>query len=150
MADIFSAEKRSAVMRSIRSKDTKPEMRIRSALHRLGFRYTLHDKSLPGSPDLVLSKYRSVIQVRGCFWHGHTCRSGHIPKSNQSYWSPKLLKNVSRDRQNDASLRRLGYSVIVVWECECTEKKLDGTVASVVRRLRRRLTCKRESKSHLM
>src|ERR1700679_3894425 len=87
-----TSPERSANMSRIRSKDTKPEMLVRKALHRLGFRFRLHVRGLPGRPDIVLPKYRTVIQVKGCFWHGHTCPDGRMPKSNEDYWVPKLLR----------------------------------------------------------
>jgi DNA mismatch endonuclease, patch repair protein len=108
---------RSANMSRIRSKDTKPEMLVRKALFRLGFRFRLHVRGLPGRPDIVLSKYQIVIQIKGCFWHGHTCPDGRLPKSNRDYWVPKLLKNRERDISNDRKLRRLGWSVRNLWEC---------------------------------
>ncbi len=104
-------------MSRIRSKDTKPEMLVRRALHGLGFRFRLHVRTLPGCPDIVLPKHGTIIQVKGCFWHGHTCRDGRFPRSNSAYWTPKLLKNASRDRLNERKLRRLGWSVRSVWEC---------------------------------
>jgi len=112
-----TAAARSANMSRIRSKDTKPEMLVRKALHRLGFRFRLHVRELPGKPDIVLPKYRTVIQVKGCFWHGHTCIDGRLPKSNRDYWVPKLLRNRMRDISNDRKLRRLGWSVRNLWEC---------------------------------
>jgi DNA mismatch endonuclease (patch repair protein) len=108
---------RSEQMSRIRSKDTKPEMAVRGALHRLGFRFRLHVRELPGCPDIVLPKHRTVIQVKGCFWHGHACRGGRTPKSNTAYWIPKLIQNRKRDRSNERKLRRLGWSVHSVWEC---------------------------------
>jgi DNA mismatch endonuclease, patch repair protein len=104
-------------MAKIRSRDTKPEMIVRRALHRLGFRFRLHVKELPGHPDIVLPKHRTVIEVRGCFWHGHTCIDGRFPKSNQAYWVPKLVRNKARDKANCRKLRRLGWSVRSLWEC---------------------------------
>jgi len=133
MADVFSTEKRSLVMSAIRSKNTKPEMAIRSELHRLGYRYRLHVKNLPGKPDLVFPKYSTAIQIRGCFWHGHSCSDGHLPKSRQDYWFPKLEKNKNRDRQNDAKLRRLNWSLMVVWECQCTPLNLPSTIKRINR-----------------
>lgn len=112
-----AAAQRSAIMSRIRSKDTKPEMLVRRELHRLGFRFRLHVRGLPGKPDIVLPKHRTVIQVKGCFWHGHTCIDGRIPKSNREYWVPKLLNNRRRDSSNDRKLRRLGWSVRNLWEC---------------------------------
>ncbi len=109
---------RSANMARIRSKDTKPELLVRRALHGLGFRFRLHVCDLPGRPDIVLPKYQIIIQVKGCFWHGHTCVDGRLPKSNRAYWLPKLLKNKERDLRNDRKLRSLGWSVRNLWECK--------------------------------
>src|SRR5688500_13737152 len=117
--DVFSTSKRSQVMRRIRSKDSQAELSIRKALFERGFRFRLHDRTLEGCPDLVLRKFKSVIQVRGCFWHGHCCKDGHFPKSRGEYWIPKIEGNKIRDARNDESLRRRGWNVIVVWECEC-------------------------------
>jgi len=117
---------RSANMSRIRSKDTKPEMLVRKALHRLGFRFRLHSRELPGRPDIVLPKYRTVIQVKGCFWHGHTCPDGRIPRSNQEYWVPKLQRNRDRDTTNDRKLRHLGWSVRNLWECRVCNLGQDG------------------------
>jgi DNA mismatch endonuclease (patch repair protein) len=117
---------RSAMMSRIRSKDTKPEMLVRKALHRLGFRFRLHIRDLPGSPDIVLPKHRVIIQVKGCFWHGHTCRDGRLPKSNRGYWVPKLLRNKERDISNERKLRRLGWSVHALWECRICALSPEG------------------------
>ena len=105
------------MMSRIRSKDTKPEMLVRKALHWLGFRFRLHIRDLPGRPDIVLPKYNTIIQIKGCFWHGHTCRDGRLPKSNRGYWVPKLLRNKERDISNERKLRRMGWSVRSLWEC---------------------------------
>ena len=126
-------------MSRIRSKDTKPEMLVRKALHRLGFRFRLHLRGLPGRPDIVLPKHRTIIQVKGCFWHGHTCRDGRLPKSNRAYWVPKLLKNRERDRSNERKLRRLGWSVRNLWECRiCAfgQERLDEVLARMFQRNR--------------
>lgn len=120
MTDHLVPEKRSENMRKIHSKDTKPEIRIRKELHRRGYRYRLHVKDLPGHPDIVLPKYRTVIDVRGCFWHGHGCRRGNRPKSNTDYWDAKILRNMERDRDTEQKLKSLGWKVIVVWECQCS------------------------------
>jgi DNA mismatch endonuclease (patch repair protein) len=129
MSDIFSARKRSEIMSRIRSKNTKPELLIRRAIHRMGFRFRLHQTDLPGKPDIVLARYRTVIQVRGCFWHGHECATGHTPLSNKLYWGPKIGRNKARDRKNDASLRAMGWKVIEVWECACRGRdRLDTCV----------------------
>lgn len=110
-------------MKAIRSKDTKPELMVRKLLHANGFRYRLHDHSLPGRPDIVFKKYKTAIQVRGCFWHGHGCKVDHKPKSNKSYWSPKILKNIERDQKNDGLLKEQGWNVMVIWECECRDSQ---------------------------
>ena len=110
---------RSDLMKRIRSKDTQPELKVRKFLHQSGFRFRLHKKELPGKPDIVLKKYRSVIFVNGCFWHGHSiCNVGHSPKSNQSYWTPKIEGNIARDKKNQDALKKLGWIVYVIWECE--------------------------------
>jgi len=121
--DIWSIEKRSQVMSRIRSKNTKPELAIRSMLHRLGFRFRLHKKSLPGSPDIVLARYRAIILVHGCFWHSHdACRRSKIPGSKSEYWTVKLEKNKSRDKINIEKLKAQGWRVFVIWECEINKK----------------------------
>jgi DNA mismatch endonuclease (patch repair protein) len=105
-------------MAAIRGKDTTPERTVRSLVHAMGYRFRLHDRRLPGTPDLVLARHRLVIFVHGCFWHRHAgCRAGRVPASNQQFWVPKLQRNVERDAANQAALRRLGWRVAVVWEC---------------------------------
>ena len=116
--DVFSAEKRSAVMRSVKSKDTKPEITLRKALFALGYRYRLNVKDLPGKPDLVFPKHKSVLFVHGCFWHGHDCKRGRrVPKTNTDYWLGKIQKNRERDQKNKRALEALGWRVLTVWEC---------------------------------
>jgi DNA mismatch endonuclease (patch repair protein) len=117
MADVVSPAKRSQMMSGIRGKDTKPEMLIRKALHRRGFRYSLHRKQLPGKPDLVLRKFGTVVFVHGCFWHGHECRLFKWPKSNTEFWQTKISGNQERDKKHIARLLEDGWRVIVVWEC---------------------------------
>ena len=122
MTDLLSSESRSQNMRRITSKDTKPEIVVRRFLFRLGYRFRLHRSDLPGRPDIVFVGRRKAIFVHGCFWHQHSdCREGRIPGSRKEYWIPKLEKNVQRDREHALSLRRLGWDVLVIWECE-TEK----------------------------
>ncbi|HWE06984.1 MAG TPA: DNA mismatch endonuclease Vsr [Rhizomicrobium sp.] len=117
--DTFSAAERSAVMKRVRSKDTQPEMAVRSMVHRMGFRYALHRRDLPGNPDMVFPSRQRIIFVHGCFWHGHSCRSGrNRPASNTDYWIAKLNRNVARDSSNRRRLRSLGWRMLVVWECE--------------------------------
>jgi DNA mismatch endonuclease (patch repair protein) len=117
--DTFTPAERSAVMRRVRGKDTQPEMAVRSMVHRLGFRYALHRRDLPGNPDLVFPARDRVIFVHGCFWHGHSCRAGrNRPSSNCAYWTAKLDRNQARDAANRRRLRKLGWRILVVWECE--------------------------------
>jgi len=117
--DVFSPEKRSAVMRQIKSKGTKPELVVRRALWRLGGRYRLHRKDLPGSPDIVLTGRRLAIFVHGCFWHGHDCaRGARVPKANRDYWLGKVARNRARDAAARLGLEAGGWSVETIWECE--------------------------------
>ena len=116
--DTISRARRSELMSRIRSKNTRPEMAVRSALHKLGYRFRLHSKHLPGRPDIVLPRHKKVVLVHGCFWHGHSCQLGSKPKSNRSYWSPKLRGNRARDKRNLASLIELGWAPLELWECE--------------------------------
>lgn len=121
MADKLTPERRSANMSRIRAKDTKPEMLVRRLVHSMGYRYRLHRKDLPGKPDLVFPSRRKIIQVHGCFWHGHeaeNCLDGRRPKSNTSYWNPKIDRNKERDAKNEHALREAGWNVMIVWECE--------------------------------
>lgn len=129
--DTMTPADRSALMSRIRSKDTKPELVVRRMLHRLGYRYVLHDKRLPGKPDLVFPSKRAVIVVDGCFWHGHNCSLGSKPKSNADFWLTKIQGNKARDARHRRALRSLGWRVLVVWEC--------STRASDLSRLQRRL-----------
>lgn len=116
--DKITPSERSALMGRIRSKNTRPEMTVRSILHQLGYRFRLHRRDLPGCPDIVLPKYRKIVLVQGCFWHGHECSLGSKPKSNEGYWSTKIRANRDRDARNIDSLVRQGWSVLEVWECE--------------------------------
>ncbi|WP_091735026.1 very short patch repair endonuclease [Phenylobacterium immobile] len=119
MTDVFGPEKRSAVMRRVRAKDTGPEMTVRRALTALGARYRLHRKDLPGSPDIVMPGRKLTIFVHGCFWHGHDCvRGARVPKANADYWIAKIGRNQARDARNLAALAERGWRAEVVWECE--------------------------------
>ena len=123
MADIWSSDKRSKIMSMIRSKDTKPEKAVRSMLRSAGIGFRIHRSDLPGRPDIVLSKYKSVIFVNGCFWHGHeNCRNGTIPLSNRKFWEPKLRRNVERDRKVIQLLTDANWKTLVIWECAITKR----------------------------
>lgn len=122
MADKLTPEQRSSNMRAIRSRDTAPERRLRSILHRAGFRFRLSQHSLPGRPDIVMPRWRAIVFMHGCYWHGHGCsRGGTGAKSNQDYWGPKVVKTKERDRRNQSELEAMGWNVITVWECELSE-----------------------------
>jgi DNA mismatch endonuclease (patch repair protein) len=127
MADIWSKEKRSKVMSRIRSKNTKPEKILRSWLYANGLRFRIHRKDLPGKPDIVFFKYKTVIFVHGCFWHYHKdCREGRIPGTNSKFWEEKLAKNIERDERHQFKLKELGWRVITVWECEINKHLKNG------------------------
>ena len=118
MVDRVSPAARSRNMARIRGKDSQPEMRVRRMVFSLGYRYRLHKRELPGTPDLVFSGRRKVILVHGCFWHQHDCNRGSRPASNTEFWNNKLDQNIERDRKNVASLSAAGWSTLVIWECE--------------------------------
>ena len=119
MADTISVARRAWNMSRIRGRDTAPEVAVRSILHRAGFRFRLHARGLPGRPDIVLSRYRTTVFVHGCFWHRHEgCRNATTPSSNRGFWQAKLAENVRRDRRNMEDLRKAGWRVSVVWECD--------------------------------
>lgn len=134
--DRISREHRSWNMSRIRGRDTKPEVAVRSVLHRLGLRFRLHRRDLPGRPDIVLARHRTVVLVHGCFWHRHArCRFAYSPKSNAEFWSQKFRTNVVRDQRDRRRLQGLGWRVVVVWECEATDraslaKRLDAAFRS--------------------
>lgn len=120
-------------MAAVRSKNTRPELAIRSLVHRLGYRFRLHDRSLPGCPDIVLKRHRCIVLVNGCFWHQHPrCRRAKLPTRNSAFWTPKLLENRRRDLANLRRLRRRGWRVTVVWECEVMRGDLDAIGKRVV------------------
>ncbi len=120
--DLWSKDKRSQVMSRILAKNTKPEQIVRKMLTALGYRYYLHIKELPGKPDIVLTKHNAVIFVHGCFWHLHNCRDGTIPKTRMNYWEEKLRKNQERDRKHSKVLRKQGWKVLTLWECEIEKR----------------------------
>ena len=118
MTDNLSPDRRAWNMSQIHGKNTHPELAIRKALHKAGFRFRLHRKDLPGKPDIVLPKHKTVIFAHGCFWHSHGCKDSRIPKTNTEFWSAKLTDNVKRDAESVRQLKNLGWTVKVVWECE--------------------------------
>lgn len=126
--DRHTKSQRRRNMQAIHGKDTSPEMIVRKRLFADGFRYRLHDKRLPGSPDLVLPKYRCVIFVHGCFWHGHDCPAFHWPKTNEEFWRTKITKNQERDSTTEKKLEKLGWRVLIVWECELRKKTREETL----------------------
>ncbi|ABM18799.1 very short patch repair endonuclease [Pseudomonas indoloxydans] len=132
-------EQRSRTMRAVRSRDTKPELTVRRFLHAAGLRYLLHDRRLPGSPDLVFPKYRTVVFVHGCFWHQHpNCAAASRPQTNTEYWSRKLTRNVERDERNRAELEASGWTVLVIWECEIRKRDALDRLAKAIRSSRGR------------
>lgn len=137
--DTISKEHRSWNMSRIKSKDTKPEIYIRKALHRLGYRFRLHRKDLPGCPDIILPKHKTVIFVHGCYWHRHeNCKYAYTPNARRLFWVKKFSENVRRDKGNLEALRTMGWQVIVVWECEIKdEQKLHYRLISEIGRTQR-------------
>lgn len=131
MADTVSPVERSRIMAAVRGANTGPELRVRRLVHAMGYRYRLHVKALPGTPDLVFPRLRKVIFVSGCFWHMHTCGRCRIPATRRPYWLAKLERNARRDRRTRRQLRKAGWQVLVVWECQTQAKSLE--------RLRRRI-----------
>ena len=109
-------------MAHVRNKNTAPEMKLRSLLHKNGFRFRVNRNDLPGKPDIVLSKYKTVVFVNGCFWHGHSCKRGQRPQTNAEFWNAKIDKNIERDKDETAKLYELGWRVFTVWECELKKK----------------------------
>lgn len=136
MADNHTKEIRSMNMSHIRSTNSKPEEIVRKYLFSQGFRYRKNVRKLPGCPDIVLAKYKTVIFVNGCFWHKHDCPRFVWPSSNQEYWEPKILRNVERDKQNTEALEALGWNVLVIWECELKKKVREERLAALVQEIR--------------
>jgi DNA mismatch endonuclease, patch repair protein len=136
MVDFVSAAFRSRMMAGIKAKDTKPEMLVRRRLHGLGFRYRLHDKKLPGKPDLVFPRYNAVIFVNGCFWHGHGCPAFRWPKSRADFWRQKIGRNIANDIANRQKLEAMGWRHLTVWECVIGRTKTsipDATIGPIKR-----------------
>lgn len=132
MSDVFTRDKRRWIMSRVKGADTRPEKLVRSLLHRMGYRFQLHVKQLPGRPDIVLPKHHKIVLVNGCFWHGHrNCGRATRPASNVAFWDKKIDGNIKRDRRNLSALRSLGWRVLVVWECETRDRP------KLIRKLRR-------------
>lgn len=126
MTDIFSQEKRSEIMRKVKSKGTWQEIFIRKLVHSMGYRYRLNKKDLPGNPDLVLKKYKKVIFVHGCFWHGHKrCRRAALPTTNADFWKKKINGNKKRDKANFRLLKKLDWEYLIIWQCEIKKSRLE-------------------------
>lgn len=134
MTDVYPPEKRSAVMRRVKGRDTTPEMKVRKALTQLGARYRLHRRDLPGNPDIVLPGRRLALFVHGCFWHGHDCaRGSRVPKQNRDYWVAKVARNVARDERTRAELAGQGWRVETIWECELKDADvLEGRLQALL------------------
>ena len=129
MADTVTKAKRSEIMSHIKGKETKPEIIVRKYLFSRGLRYRKNVKKLPGTPDIVLSKYKTVVLVNGCFWHGHQgCRPAHLPSTNLNYWEKKIADNIERDKRKRQELEKLGYKVLVVWQCQLKTKVIRGNL----------------------
>lgn len=137
MADVHTPETRSFNMSRIRSKDTKPEMLVRRFLFSHGFRYRLHDKSLSGKPDIVLAKYKTVIFIHGCFWHGHEgCRYFVVPKTRTEWWLNKISKNIAKDAASGSVLHEAGWKVLILWGCALRKGAADSTLSLLLKELR--------------
>ena len=142
MADVFSPDQRSAVMRAVKSQNTTPELAVRRAAHALGLRFRLNRNDLPGKPDLVFPARRAALFVHGCFWHGHDCaRGARMPATNRAYWQAKIGRNMKRDKASLAALKKLGWKGAVIWECETRDQERLG------RLITRKLTSRTASKS---
>lgn len=138
MTDVFSREKRSWLMGRVKGRDTKPEMLVRSIIHRMGFRFRLHRKDLPGKPDIVLPKYKKAVFIHGCFWHGHkNCPRAARPTSNIDFWNRKIDGNIKRDANAQKELKAMSWKILVVWQCqirdiEALQKRLEGFLLAEV------------------
>lgn len=136
MPDVHDKVTRSYNMSRIRSTNTKPEMLVRRFLHANGFRYKIHDNKLPGKPDIVLPKYKTVILIHGCFWHGHAnCKFAKFPKTNSSYWTPKIINNIAKDKKHIKSLKQDGWRIIVLWTCKLKSKTINKVFESLLKKI---------------
>lgn len=131
--DVVDKATRSRMMAGIKSRDTKPELEVRRFLHKSGLRYRLHGRKIPGKPDIVLPRHRAVVLIHGCFWHQHPrCKFAYVPKSRPEFWIPKLAANVARDKRNAIELRKLGWRIFTVWECQITTIRLRNLIRQIV------------------
>jgi len=136
MADVHEPEVRSYNMSKIKGKDTKPEILVRKFLHANGYRYRLHDKKLPGKPDIVLKKHNTVIFIHGCFWHGHEgCKYYVIPKTRTQWWLNKINRNKEKDKESTETLQKEGWNIITIWECELKKEKRENTLQKLIQKL---------------
>lgn len=136
MTDTHDKKTRSYNMSQIKAKNTKPEMLVRQFLFAKGLRYKIHDKSLPGKPDLIFPKYKTLIFVHGCFWHGHkNCKYFRMPKSKLDYWEPKISKNIQNDKRNIRILKEMGWKVIVIWECQLKKLKIEKSLQNLHKKI---------------
>jgi DNA mismatch endonuclease Vsr len=133
MPDIFDTEKRSEIMRSVKNKDTLPELIVQSLIRDLGIEYERNYKVLCCKPDIVISAIHKVIFIHGCFWHGHTCKRGQLPATNSAFWEAKITKNKERDKRNYAELEENGWDYLVLWGCELKKKNLEKLVDKITR-----------------
>jgi len=138
MADVHTAQQRRFNMQQVKAKDTKPELLVRKFLHAHGFRYSLHKKTLPGKPDIVLPKYKTIIFVHGCFWHGHSnCKYFSLPKTRTQWWTDKINTNKANDAKTVKVLRKEGWLVLTVWECKLKPSKVEKTLSTLLNKLDR-------------
>ncbi len=145
MSDIFTKDKRSKIMSSIKNKDTRPELAVRSLLHRMGHRFRLHQKDLPGKPDIILKKHKTVVFVHGCYWHRHNCKRGQsMPSSNKEFWQRKFRGTIERDKKVQEQLKKLDWNVGVIWQCELK------TQSDTVKKLENILAAGKENKSRIL
>ncbi len=136
MTDIYSKSKRSQIMSKISGKDTKLENIVRKYLFSKGYRFRINDKRYLGKPDIILPKYKTAIFVHGCFWHGHSCKRGHLPETNRKFWEKKIGNTIKRDQKNKAELESLGWKVIVIWQCEInTKQKLQSRMKEIIEQI---------------
>ena len=136
MADVLTKEQRKKCMSHVKNKNSKPELLVRQFLFASGFRFRLHRKDLPGKPDIVLPKYKTVIFINGCFWHGHEdCKYSKLPETNPEFWKNKILANINRDIANKSKLISLGWNVIEIWQCQLKPKEKEETLKTLLNQL---------------